>query len=58
MEDAMSCNDEGMDTFFSIQMSPISLKEVIEKAVATRNMKSTIIIFELNKATSKILITA
>jgi len=49
----MSCNDEGMDAFFSIQMAPISLEEAMEKAVATRNMKAKITQdFKLIKASS------
>ena len=50
-DDAMACNERGIDAYFSIQKAPITLQEAKKKEVATNNMKSTTVqIFNLIKS--------
>ena len=47
-DDAVKCNEAGMNAFFSIQKTPISLEEAMKPEVAKKNMKNTTIqIFNL-----------
>lgn len=41
-EDAVKCNEEGIDAFFSIVNGPITLEEAIKKEIAEKNMTSTV----------------
>ena len=38
---AGSCNESGIDAFFSVLNEPVSLEEAMEKQTATRNLKMT-----------------
>lgn len=50
-DDAVKCNEEGIDAFFSIVNSAITLEEAINKETATKNMIATTTqIFRLIKA--------
>jgi len=47
-DDAAKCNEAGMNAFFSIQKTPISLEEAMQPEIARKNMKNTTIqIFNL-----------
>ena len=50
-EDAVACNQEGMDAYFSIVNGAMSLEDAMNKEIAAKNMKATTIqIFNLMKA--------
>ena len=50
-DDADTCNKAGIDAYFSIQTSPITLEEAMDREVASKNMKNNVVqIFKLIKA--------
>lgn len=50
-DDAVRCNEEGIDAYFSIVNSAMTIEEAIKKETAIKNMKSTTIqVFNLIKA--------
>ena len=50
-EDAVKCNEEGIDAYFSIINTAMTIEEAINKETAMKNMTSTVIqIFRLIKA--------
>ena len=50
-EDAVKCNEEGIDAYFSIVNSSMTIEEAMDKENATNNMISTTTqIFNLIKA--------
>jgi len=51
-DDAVACNEAGIDAYFSIQPAPTTLKNAMKKEVAAKNIKNTTRqIFHLIKAT-------
>lgn len=50
-DDAVRCNEEGIDAYFSIVNSAMTIEEAIKKETAIKNMKATTIqVFNLIKA--------
>lgn len=50
-EDAVKCNDEGIDAYFSIINTPMSIKEAMDKQVAAKNMTAAVAqVFKLIKS--------
>jgi glycerate kinase len=47
-EEAIKCNEEGIDAYFSIVNGPISLEDSMDKEMARKNMVNTVVqIFNL-----------
>ncbi len=53
-EDAVSCNEKGIDAFFPIQRGPISLEQAMERETARKSLEATAEqVFRLIAATQK-----